>query len=187
MFTKACILHSSWSRFSLDPHLNEFWTFNCSRNVWLHLPWFLWVKLANLRNIILKGENQLAGEKKPNLSDLIIGVCPLLFFRATELITLHLYRQYASCLAALPSLSLLCDTCKSLSPIVIKRCRTFFSRNRMLPVFEITGIFFPIVCVCVCARASTCVITQKLAKGDDLFCSTLRLTHPLVLHQEAEV
>lgn len=126
MLTKACILHSSWSRFSLDPHFHEFWTFNWSKNVWFHLLWFLWVKLANLRNIILKRENQWAEDKKPNLSDMIIGVCLLLFFRATELITLHLCRQYASCLAALPSLSLLCDTCKSLSPIIIKHCRIFF-------------------------------------------------------------
>lgn len=63
----------------------------------------------------------------------------------------------------------------------------FFSPNQMLRVLEIAGFFFYSVCVCVCVRTSMCVITQKLAKGDDLFYSTLCLTHPLVLHQEAEV
>lgn len=141
---------------------------------------------------------RLSGHKnsQPNLLDMIIGVCLLLFFRATELITLHLCRQCPSCLAALPSLSPLCDTCKSLSPIIIKHCRYFFfflSQPNASSAGNRSGFFFFfLVCACarayLCARArtSTCVITQKLAKGDDLFCSTLRLTHPLVLHQEAE-
>lgn len=95
-----CILRSSGGWFSLDPQFHEFWMFNCSQNVCLRLLLFLWVKLAHLRNLILKRENQQARDKKPKLSDMIIGVCLLLFFRATELITLHLCRQYSSWLAA---------------------------------------------------------------------------------------
>lgn len=52
-----CILRSSGGWFSLDPQFHEFWMFNCSQNVCLRLLLFLWVKLAHLRNLILKGES----------------------------------------------------------------------------------------------------------------------------------
>lgn len=85
-----CILHSSWGWFSLDPHFHEYWTFNCSENVCLRLPWFPVGKISTFKKYNLrKGRISRQETKKPNLSDMIIGV--FVCFCFSELLNWLLY------------------------------------------------------------------------------------------------